>query len=237
MQQLRLERNKEILNVVCRGKYTPAEDNQFRVNDENIPVSQLPPIATTTITTTTTAAQKPRTSSSNNLDCKNSNQQNKRPQSLNKKDLSTISEPTERSSTTTFIDTRDGTVHRLRSQEYLAAKNQSEYDNVASSQNDNKNLKYKSEAIILKNQFKNDRVLNEQKQNIVPKLGMILLIISSSFFFSLLHVILLALDFHDLSNQSSDIYSNNTISFYDYSSSKFFSFHLFLQILSFFLNR
>jgi hypothetical protein len=191
MQQLRLERNKEILNVVCRGKYTPAEDNQFRVNDETIPVSQLPPIATTTISTTTTAAQKPRTS--NNLDSKNSKQQNKRPQSLNKKDLSTISERTERSTTTTFIDTRDGTVHRLQSQEYLAAKTQSEYDNVASSQNDNKNLKYKSEAIILTNQFKNDRVLNEQKQNIVPKLGMILLDNHFFFFFFLTYFILFCL--------------------------------------------
>ena len=129
------------MNVVCRGRFSPSIDNKYRIKDDNEEINanaRLPPKSVPKSST----QQSPKVASNSSLDTQNL--KSKIPQALNKKDLSTISERSERSSTT--LEVRDAALNnRIHRREAIPENFNLEHDH--------------------------SRVFVQQNQNIVPKLG------------------------------------------------------------------
>ena len=107
--------------MVCRGRFTPADDNKYRIKDEDKNNNSDDDDDDYIKNTTELLHIKPTNIQSSTIDTTNDDQM-KQQQSMNKKDLSTISERTERSTMTQAV-------FRMQQHQQLANDNEKQIQN------------------------------------------------------------------------------------------------------------
>lgn len=186
---MRQERQRELQNF-RKDIFLSNDDSRYRIdgtlqnidqNVDNTINSSLPPKASTTTQKSRPVSIITLTPSLSGQDTHYNTEE--RIKGLNKKDLSTISERTERSSSATFLESRDKVAAAIQHQQQQLLQQQKLYNGISNSLKTNQNQSnntanngsYKTEAIIIKPliEIDNKVAAGGDTRQIVPNLGKI----------------------------------------------------------------